>query len=199
MEVVLPNRWRPRPYQQRLWNYLEAGGKRAVGVWHRRAGKDEVCLHWAACAAMQRVGNYWHMLPEASQARKAVWDAVNPHTGLRRTAEAFPPSILVGQRDDDMRLTLINGSTWQLVGADRFDALVGSPPIGLTFSEFSLTNPAAWDYLRPIPAENGGWSIFMMTPRGRNHAWKLYEMARSNPDWFEELVRTLDRLKGQGS
>src|SRR5687767_2936599 len=69
MEVILPNRWRPRDYQRRLWSYLEDGGKRAVAVWHRRAGKDEVCLHWAACAAMQRVGNYWHMLPEASQAQ----------------------------------------------------------------------------------------------------------------------------------
>jgi phage terminase large subunit len=69
MEITLPNHWRPRCYQRRLWNYLEGGGKRAVAVWHRRAGKDDVCLHWAACAAMQRVGNYWHMLPEASQAR----------------------------------------------------------------------------------------------------------------------------------
>ena len=84
MEITLPNQWRPRGYQRRLWNYLEGGGKRAVAVWHRRAGKDEVCLHWAACAALQRVGNYWHMLPEASQARKAIWDAINPHTGRRR-------------------------------------------------------------------------------------------------------------------
>jgi hypothetical protein len=36
------------------------------------------------------VGTYWHMLPEASQARKAIWDAVNPHTGKRRIDEAFP-------------------------------------------------------------------------------------------------------------
>lgn len=194
MEITLPNRWRPRPYQRRLWSYLENGGKRAVGVWHRRAGKDEVCLHWAACAAMQRVGNYWHMLPEASQARKAIWDAVNPHTGLRRIDEAFPPAIRAGQRDDDMRLTLANGSRWQLVGADNFNALVGSPPVGLVFSEFSLTNPAAWDYLRPILAENGGWCVFVMTPRGRNHAWKLYEMARTRPDWFAQLL-TVDDTK----
>src|SRR5262245_10054493 len=44
MEIILPNRWQPRPYQRRLWSYLEGGGKRAVAVWHRRAGKDEVCL-----------------------------------------------------------------------------------------------------------------------------------------------------------
>jgi phage terminase large subunit len=123
MEITLPNQWQPRDYQRRIWRYLEAGGKRAVAVWHRRAGKDEVCLHWAACAAMQRVGNYWHMLPEASQARKAIWDAINPHTGKRRIDEAFPPSIRAGQRDDDMRIKLVNGSVWQVVGSDNFNRL----------------------------------------------------------------------------
>jgi phage terminase large subunit len=198
MEIILPNGWRPRDYQRRLWHYLENGGKRAVAVWHRRAGKDEVCLHWAACAALQRVGNYWHMLPEASQARKAVWDAINPHTGRRRIAEAFPSSIRVGQRDEDMKINLANGSTWQLVGSDRFDALVGSPPIGLVFSEYSLTNPGAWDYLRPILAENGGWAVFMLTPRGRNHAWTLYDKARLQPGWFAELL-TVDDTKAIGA
>ncbi len=131
MDITLPNQWRPRAYQQRLWRYLESGGKRAIAVWHRRAGKDEVCLHWAACAAMQRAGTYWHMLPEASQARKAIWDAINPHTGKRRIDEAFPSSIRVGQRDDDMRIKLVNGSVWQVVGSDNFNSLVGPGQAGL--------------------------------------------------------------------
>src|SRR5262245_248650 len=101
MEIVLPNRWEPRPYQRRLWSYLESGGKRAVAVWNRRAGKDEVCLHWTACAAMQQVGNYWHLFPEGAQARRAIWDAINPRTGQRRIDEAFPPEIRITQRDDD--------------------------------------------------------------------------------------------------
>jgi hypothetical protein len=193
MHIILPNTWRPRSYQRRLWSYLEQDGpRRAVAVWHRRAGKDDVCLHGAACAAMQRVGNYWHMLPEAAQARKAIWDAVNPHTGRRRIDEAFPSTIREATRSDDMRLTFRNGSTWQLLGADNFNALVGAPPAGLVFSEYSLTNPAAWDYLRPILAENRGDALFMFTPRGRNHAWKLYDLALSNPAWFAELLTVDD-------
>jgi hypothetical protein len=193
MHITLPNAWQPRSYQRRLWSYLEdSGPRRAVAVWHRRAGKDEVCLHWAACAAMQRVGNYWHMLPEAAQARKAIWDAVNPHTGKRRIDEAFPPAIRESTRSDDMRLTFRNGSTWQLLGADNFNALVGAPPTGLIFSEYALTNPAAWDYLRPILAENSGDALFMFTPRGHNHAWKLYELARGNLNWFAELLTVED-------
>jgi len=106
MHITLPNAWRPRAYQRRLWSYLEQNSpRRAVAVWHRRAGKDEVCLHWAACTAMQRVGNYWHMLPEAAQARRAIWDAVNPHSGRRRIDEAFPSAIRQSVRDDDMRKT----------------------------------------------------------------------------------------------
>jgi len=65
------------------------------------------------------------MLPEASQARKAIWDAVNPHAGKRRIDEAFPSAIRAGQRDEDMRIKLVNGSSWQLVGSDNFNSLVG--------------------------------------------------------------------------
>ena len=189
--VRLPNNWNPRPYQRRLWTYLENGGKRAVPVWHRRSGKDEVFLHWAACAGMQRRGNYWHMLPEAAQARKAIWDAVNPHTGMRRIDEAFPDAIRSGTNSTEMKITLANGSIWQLVGSDNFNSLVGSPPVGLVFSEYALANPRAWDYLRPILAENGGWAGFPSTPRGKNHLHDLYQMAKTNDIWFAEQL-TID-------
>jgi hypothetical protein len=182
------NGWRPRPYQQDLWNYLERGGKRAVAIWHRRAGKDEVCLHWTASAAHMRVGVYWHMLPEANQARKAVWDAVNPHTGKRRINEAFPQGLRESTRETDMAIRFRNGSLWQLVGSDNYNSLVGSPPVGVVFSEFALADPSAWGYLRPILAENGGWALFITTPRGRNHASTFYEAARQDKHWFAEQL-----------
>lgn len=192
--IRIPNGWRPRDYQMGLWGYLEGGGKRAVAVWHRRAGKDDVCLHWAACAAMQRVGNYWHMLPEAKQARKAIWDAINPHTGKRRVDEAFPREIRESYSDVEMRIKFVNGSSWQLVGSDNYNSLVGAPPVGLTFSEYALADPRAWDYLRPILAENGGWALFIFTPRGKNHGHEIFQVAEQNPSWFVEQL-TVDQTK----
>ena len=56
------NDWWPRDHQMKLWQYLQAGGKRAIAVWHRRAGKDEVCLHYMASKAMQRPAQYWYCL-----------------------------------------------------------------------------------------------------------------------------------------
>jgi hypothetical protein len=64
--ITLPHNWTPRPYQQKLWRYLEGGGKRAIEIAHRRWGKDDIALHWAAVAAMQRPASYWHMLPNYS-------------------------------------------------------------------------------------------------------------------------------------
>src|SRR3954469_12591466 len=93
-DILLPHRgWMPRRHQLPLWEYLQNGGLRALAVWHRRAGKDEICLHHSAVSAFKRPANYWHCLPEYNQARKAIWTAVNTHTGRRRIDEAFPDAI----------------------------------------------------------------------------------------------------------
>ncbi|MFZ5990138.1 MAG: hypothetical protein ACOYWZ_23840, partial [Bacillota bacterium] len=182
--IILPNNWIPRKDQLELWNFLDLGGKRAVMVAHRRWGKDDVALHFTATQAVTRVGNYWHMLPEYNQARKVVWNAVNPRTNQLRIDDAFPKDIRAKTREQEMSITFKNGSVWQLVGSDNYDALVGSPPIGIVFSEWALANPMAWAYLSPILEENKGWALFIYTSRGNNHGKTLYDFARTKDDWF---------------
>ena len=186
--IRLPNNWQPRPYQREAWEYLENGGKRALLFWHRRAGKDDVILHHCACSAMQKPASYWHMLPEAAQARKAIWEAVNPHSGTRRIDEAFPEAIRKSANNQEMFLRLINGSGFNVVGSDNYNSLVGSPPFGVAFSEWAMANPAAWAYISPILEENGGWAAFITTPRGKNHAFNMLRMARQE-GWFTQVLR----------
>lgn len=192
--ISLPHNWSPRDYQKPAWLALQRLSvrsdplNRAVMVWPRRHGKDDVCLHHNACSAFERVGNYWYMLPEYNQCRKAIWDAVNPHTGKKRIDEAFPPEIRANTLQQEMKIIFPNGSSWQLMGSDNYDALVGSPPVGLTFSEYGLSNPSSWGYLRPILLENKGWAIFNSTPRGKNHFYKMYEYAKSDENWFAQLL-----------
>ena len=203
MKIDLPYKWNPRDYQANLW-FAHGKKKRLLAIWPRRHGKDEVNLHANACAAFERVGNYWYMLPEYNQCRKAIWDAVNPHTGIRRIDEVFPHEIRKNVNNQEMKLTFTNGSTWQLMGSDNYNALVGSPPVGLTYSEYAISNPISWGYLRPILLENGGWASFNSTPRGKNHLYRLFNMAAANEDWFCELLTaddtglfTSDQLKGE--
>ena len=190
--IRLPNEWAPRPYQRKLWGYHEKGGRYSVAIWHRRAGKDEVALNLAATAAVERVGVYWHMLPEAAQARKAIWAAVDPHTGRNRIEKTFPKELIARKSNQEMSLTLINGSVWQVVGSDNYNSLIGSPPVGITFSEYSVSNPAAWAILRPILAENNGWAMFIYTPRGKNHGFDLYQSAQKSDRWFSQILTVDD-------
>ena len=191
MEITLPNEWIPRPYQKPLWGELELGKKRVVAVWHRRAGKDSLALNWTAVQAFQRVGTYWHMLPTQRQARKVVWDGVDGQ-GRKVIDQVWPKALRKAENSVDMKIELINGSVWQCVGSDAYDSLVGSNPVGVIFSEFAIADPSAWDYIRPILAENGGWALFIYTPRGGNHGKDLFDMAASDPNWYAEVLNVDD-------
>lgn len=204
LKVALPfGGWKPRRYQLPAWGAWERGLKRQLLVWHRRAGKDEVALHQTACAAHpppnnpytnMRVGNYWHCLPQFEQARKVIWESVNPHSGKKRIDEAFPLSLRTATRNDNMTIEFKSGSTWRLVGSDNPDSLVGAAPVGMVFSEWALCNPSAWGLLQPILLENNGWASFITTPRGRNHVRSMLDMARKNPAWFAQVL-TVDDTK----
>lgn len=190
--IRLPaNNWQPRDYQTALWTAFESGIKRLIEIAHRRWGKDELALNMAAVSVFQDPATYWHMLPEYSQARKAIWNAINPHTGLRRIDEAFPKELRENTNDHEMFIRFINGATWQVVGSDSYKSLVGAPPKGIVISEWAKANPAAWAYLAPILEENGGWALFITTPEGKNHARAMYSMAKKNPKWFAE-IQTVD-------
>lgn len=132
------------------------------------------------------------MLPEYAQARKSMWDAVNPHTGIKRIDQAFPEAIRAGFNQQEMKIPLKCGSTFQLVGSDNFNSLVGSPPVGLVFSEYAISNPSAWAYLMPILEENGGWACFNSTPRGKNHFYKMCLMAEDRAGWYYDALTATD-------
>ena len=100
----------------------------------------------------------------------------------------FPKEIVEAKNSTEMRITFKNGSHYQVVGTDDTNSLVGTNPIGCVFSEYSLHDPGAWDLIRPILLENGGWALFIYTARGRNHGYTMLEMARKNKKWFSQVL-----------
>lgn len=188
---------RVRWYQSPLYRHLiSVGDCRAIEIAHRRWGKDEVVLGVTNERMHNRIGTYWHCLPEYGQARKAIWTAVNANTGKKRIDEAFPPETRAKTLNDEMFIELKNGSTWQLIGSDRYDATVGAGPVFIAYSEWALANPSAWAYHRPMLEENGGGAAFITTPRGKNHAHAMFQryarMMKENPRYFAELSNIHD-------
>ena len=80
-----------------------------------------------------------------------------------------------------------NQSTWQVIGSDTYDSLVGAGVAGIVFSEWALANPSAWGYLSPMMRENNGWALFITTPRGKNHAYDMFNHAVKSDDWYAEI------------
>jgi phage terminase large subunit len=194
--ISLPNEWEARHYQQPLMTYMLANGtmdrKRANCVWHRRAGKDSCSLQLAAIGSQMRVGTYWHMLPTLQQGRRVIWEARDKQ-GRRMIDQAFPHEMRAGKANEsNMKIELKNGSVWQVVGSDNFDNLVGTNPVGMIMSEYSIADPNAWEYFRPILRENDGWAVFIYTPRGKTHGYSLHEMAKSRHDWHSSLLTIED-------
>ncbi len=188
MNITVPHNYQPRSYQLPLLKAIDNGIKRAVVVSHRRSGKDKTCINIVAKKMLERVGTYYYIFPTFTQAKRVIWDGIDGDG--HRFLDHFPERLIDGKPNDtEMKLRFKNGSLFQLVGSDNVDAIMGTNPVGVVFSEYSLQDPTAWGFIRPILAENGGWAIFIGTPRGENHFYDIYELAKNSPEWFCQEVR----------
>lgn len=187
LTIRLPYNYTPRPYQVPLWHAFEAGTRRLLSIWHRRAGKDKTFINLCAVQSQRRVGAYYYFLPTYSQGKKIIWDGMDA-SGFR-FLHHFPQELWAGNPNQtEMKLRLKNGSIFQIVGSDNIDSIMGTNPVGCVFSEFSLQDPKGWDFVRPILRENKGWAAFNGTPRGKNHLYRLHQIAEKNPEWFSEIL-----------
>lgn len=190
MTIELPHLFTPRHYQLETWRAMDSH-KRVLMVWHRRAGKDKLCFSKLICRAMETRANYAIYYPTAALGRKALWHNVDV-TNAMRVIDHIPKELLAKPPNQtDMRIELINGSTIQILGTDNLD-VVGGNYYGVVFSEFQNQNPLAWDYTRPILAENGGFAWFNGTPRGENHFFDMLKCNRDNPAWMTQVMTVED-------
>jgi len=189
VRVTLPHNFKPRPYQREAMKFFDNGGRRAITVWHRRAGKDLSAIHQTVKAAHQEAGLYWHIFPTSEQARKAIWTGFTKD-GQRLLEQCFPVPIRKSPKtwspQGEMVVELHCGSVWRLMGSDKME-IVGAGPKGVVFSEYALAKPTTWDLVRPMLRESGGWAWFITTPRGNNHAKKLYDQALPEAGWYRDL------------
>jgi phage terminase large subunit len=192
MEITLPYNFKPRDYQVALFKAIDEGYKRAVAIWHRRAGKDKSLINIIAKEMLVKKGTYYYFFPTYKQGKKILWNGMD-REGFK-FMDHIPKELRKRVDNQEMLVETVNGSIFQVIGTDNYDSIMGTNPIGCVFSEYSLQNPLVWDFIRPILAENGGWAIFNYTPRGENHGYDLYEIAKNNPKWFCQLL-TVDDTK----
>lgn len=196
VDIKIPYKWQPRDYQKPLWDALNSGFQRAIYVWHRRAGKDLFGLNWLISEAIFGTpGTYWHIFPSFKQGKRAIWQESDLNG--RKYLDYFPKELIVGKpNDQEMKIKLWNGSIYQIVGSDDVDSLRGSGVKGVILSEFAEQRPNVWETIEPMIMASRGWALFNFTPKGRNHAFDLYNMAEKNPKWYCQTL-TVDDTKEQ--
>ena len=187
------NKFKPRSYQIPILDALENKGyKRVLAIMPRRAGKDVTAFNYCIRYLLKKPCVIYYIFPTYSQGRKILFDSLT-NTG-ERMLDFIPKEVIEGTNQQEMKVKFKNGSLFQVVGSDNYDSLVGTNPQGIVFSEYALQDPAAYQYLRPILAANDGWALFLSTPRGHNHMFELYTIAKESPDWFVYKL-TLDDTK----
>lgn len=190
---ILPYKFIARDYQQLTFDaFFKDGYRRFIDIEHRRAGKDKKWLNIIIAASQQRVGTYLHAFPKLNQARKVIWKGID--SADFKFLDHFPKELIARVDNTEMAIEFKNGSIYRLAGSDSFDTWMGTNPVGIVFSEYSLQDPSAWDYFRPILVENNGWVSFIYTPRGKNHGYDLYEQNKNNKEWFVQFL-TVDDTK----
>lgn len=184
------NKFSPRPYQLPILDAIENKGyKRVIAIMPRRAGKDVMAFNLCIRECLRKTCVIYYIFPTYAQGRKALFDSIM--TNGMRFLDFIPKELIGAINQQEMKIKFVNGSILQVVGSDNYDALMGTNPQGVVFSEYALQDPRAYQFIRPILAANFGWALFITTPRGKNHAFELFQIAQNSENWFA-MKLTLD-------
>ena len=126
-------------------------------------------------------GRFGYIAPSYKEAKRIAWDYWHRFAGVIPDAKF---------NEVDLRVDLPNGSKVFLLGAEDPDSLRGPYWDGMVFDEYAHVHPRAFpEIVRPALASRRGWAVFLGTPFGRNHFYKIYERAKQEPEMLTRCYR----------
>jgi len=153
--------------------------------WHRRCRKTTLALNLKIREACRvPMGKYGYIAPIQVMARNIVWDDPN----MLRAYLPDKREMEWKLNEQKMLVTFENKSIIKIGGADEPDSWRGTDFIGVTCDEWSLMKENLWtEILRPVIAgplppqmmkyNIFRWASFLYTPKGTNHASKMFDLA----------------------
>lgn len=179
-----------RDYQQEIVEALDAPNLRqAVLVVARRGAKTyTVFVEHIIPQMVKEVMNVVIVYPTAKQGFKNFWTNIE-NDGFK-TLDHIPKELIATQSnsEDDMRITLINGSTLFVLGATNAEALRGANAKIYFFDEFVDLPSGVLGVVRPITNMNKGRIIIASTPKQDGISGgtfkKLHEAAKTRKNQY---------------
>ncbi len=198
--LEVPVHWSPRGYQLEFIRAME-WARFAVLEWSRRAGKDMTCWNYAIGEMVKEPINVVYIFPTKEQGYKSFWTNIE-NDGFK-TIEHIPKELIASQTNsvDNMTLTLINGSTFTVLGATNPEALRGANGKIYIISEFVDVDSEVLGVIRPIVAVNGGKIIINSTPKldgiSGGTFLRLFAGAMADPTQFASKVYATEYLSDE--
>lgn len=159
------------PWQQDVFNDPARFKIVAAG---RRTGKSRLAAWMLIIYALQtNKGHVFYVAPTQGQARDIMW----------QTLLELANPVIKTSHINNLQITLINGCTISLKGADRPETMRGVSLKFLVMDEYADMKPSTWEQiLRPALADQKGNAMFIGTPMGRNHFYDLYQYGELGDD-----------------
>ena len=162
------------PWQREVHNDEERFKVVAAG---RRTGKSHIAAIELILRALDgKPGKIFYVAPTMGMAKDIMWDKLYELAG----------PIIDKHNIKEQTITLSNGATIYLKGADRPDTLRGVSLKYLVLDEFAFMKADVFDtILRPALSDQQGDCLFIGTPEGRNHFYDIYIKANepTRADW----------------
>lgn len=127
----------------------------------------------------------YYIAPTFEQAKKIMWPLL----------KELGREVIASTHENTATCTLINGRRVSIKGADRPDSLRG---VGLSFvvlDEYAFMKEEVWEkIIRPALTDVEGGGLFIGTPEGENHFFKLFVEAHQIglPEWEAFQFKSLD-------
>ena len=193
-EVVIDTKYRPRNQQA----YIHSHFKRYnVLVCHRGMGKSWLVINemiHSALTNLQKDVNgiyeYAYIAPTYGQAKRIAWDKFKMFcSGI--------PWAKTNEQDLRIDIKLPNATGYakiMLLGAENPNSIRGLHLCGAALDEYAEMDPSVWtQVVRPTLSQNKGWVIFIGTPKGQNHFYDIYKLAKERPAyWFSAIYKASD-------
>ena len=146
----------------------------------RRFGKTYLCVYeLIRHALLSKNRNCWYVAPTYRSAKDICWDML---------IEAIPDPYIVKKNETALTLTLQNGSTISLKGAEKPDNLRGRALDFVVLDEFADMKEDAWySVLRPSLSDRKGQALFIGTPKGRNHFYDIWTRGADGEDGWQSF------------
>lgn len=192
--AVVPFIVKFHPGQAAIYNSIARFKVVAAG---RRFGKSHFAAIMLGMEAMLTEKNgyeltaehgVYYVAPTQDQAKRIMWPKLRSILGFERNG-----GLIRNENTNDGWLELINGRRIYIKGADNPDSLRG---IGLSFvvlDEYADMKANVWDeILSDALSDVEGSALFIGTPKGKNHFYKLFMGALTKPTRNAQTGRAED-------